>query len=158
MPTMLNLITFVFYFSNVRLIPKSGEKSCNKIIIVIVLVIYSRQCFKKKKWKCGNSKRLWPMGMGRTHPSLCSLWLDETSVSQRVLRLVGWLKQIMEGESVLASHSGHFSDGFTMEAPLHPSPPYPAPPSAGIPLPQQTACWQVGDTGDKVCLWPIMAF
>lgn len=76
------------------------------------------------------------------------LWLDESSVSQGGLRLVGWLKQIMEGESVLASHSGHYSDGFTMEASLHPAPPYPTPPSAVICLPQQTACWQVSDSGD----------
>lgn len=158
MPTMLNLITFVFYFSNVRLIPKSGEKKVAPKWSFLLFGCLFEAMFLKKMKQCGNSKRLWPMGMGRTRPSLCSLWLDETSVSQRVLRLVGWLKQIMEGESVLASHSGHFSDGFTMEAPLHPSPPYPTPPSAGIPLPRQTACWQVGDTGDKVCLWPIMAF
>lgn len=153
MPTILNLIIFVFYFSNVSPIPKSGEKGCNKLIIVW-LFIWCNVFKKKKKMKqCGNSKRLWPMGMGRTRPSLCFLWLDETSVSQRVLGSVGWLKQIMEGESVLASHSGHFSDGFTMEALLHPPPP-----SAGMPVPQQTACWQVSDTGDRICLWPIMAF
>lgn len=97
------------------------------------------------------------MAMGGTRPSLYFLWLDEDSVSQRVLRLVGWLKQIMEGESVLASQSGHFSDGFTMASALHRSPPGPPPSSAAIPLPQQTACGQVADTGDKVCLWSITA-
>lgn len=53
---------------------------------------------------------------------------------------------------MLASHSGHYSDGFTMEASLHPAPPYPTPPSAVISLPQQTACGQVSDSGtwDKI--------
>lgn len=50
-----------------------------------------------------------------------------------------------EEESVLASHSAHNSDGFTMETLLHPPPLSPHPPSAVVYLPRQTVCWQVGE-------------
>lgn len=53
MPTILNLIIFVFYFSNVSPIPKSGEKGCNTLIIVW-LFIWCNVLKKKKNetvWK-----------------------------------------------------------------------------------------------------------
>lgn len=49
-----------------------------------------------------------------------------------------------EGDSVLASQSGHHSNGFTMETLLHPPPLCPRPSSAVVYLPRPTTCWQVG--------------
>lgn len=70
-------------------------------------------------------------------------------ISQSVeggLNTVGWLKQITKEENVLASVSGHHSDGFIMEAMLlHPLLCHCCP-SAVVHLPERTICWEVRDS------------
>lgn len=61
------------------------------------------------------------------------------------LNAVGWLKQITKEESVLASSSGEHSDGFTVEALLHP-PLCHRHPTAVVQLPVPTIRWQVRDS------------
>lgn len=60
------------------------------------------------------------------------------------LNTVGWLKQITKEESVLASGSGEHSDGFTLEALLHP-PLCRRHPPAVVQLPVPTIRRQVKD-------------
>lgn len=87
-------------------------------------------------------------GRALSHPCLsllCPDWLISQSVRGGGLKDGGLIKADYEGESVLASHSDHHSDGFIMEAPLHPPPLSPRPPSAVVHLPRRTTCWQVGE-------------
>lgn len=60
------------------------------------------------------------------------------------LNAVGWLKQITKEESVLASGSGEHSDGFTVEALLHPPLRHCHPPAV-VQLPVSTIGYKVRD-------------
>lgn len=103
-------------------------------------------------WKCDNMGTANVLDLyEQRQGSLSSLsvsalpWLADLSVRRWGLKDGGLIKADYEGESVLASHSDHHSDGFIMEALLHPPPLSPRPPSAVVHLPRRTTCWQVGE-------------